>query len=533
MRLISLLTCSVFVAACLAGLSNRASALDLDNFDGDYTIDATQINQTVYNTASMPGVVIGGFRTIAVTKTGGALKLTVDIFGGALAHSQAVGVVGRSLITYDGDNVSTPTTYTGLGGIDFTQDLNPGQPGELHLKVIGYDYPNSQALKITLIAYAATDASGLTYSSRQIVLNQSVTNNEFIIPYSDFTTNGPGGAVDFSNVGAVSVLVEGPPEADLSLDYLTTNGRCPLIPDSNGSVMNRCGDCRDVIEDCLGCDGVPYSGKIFDQCNVCGGDGTSCLGCDGVPFSGKVFDQCNVCAGDGTSCLGCDGVPFSAKVVDQCNVCGGDGKSCLGCDNIPFSNKQIDQCNVCGGDGKSCLDCKAQPFGTSSLDRCGVCDGDGQSCLQCAESDLRELLTALDGGAKHQERIIRQLLTLLSSTSKSKTTKAYIAKTRKVAHELQIRNWTIVWTVPRYANICVGNKATVFCATTSNQPVIDEYLIHNQELRTLTAEVATVVLQSNPKRKRVVERNLALAEQYYQGNIKMTAEVPAANFSCS
>lgn len=523
-----------FLFACLGFLSlaSAAAALDLDNFDGDYTIDATQVNQTVYNVASLPGAVIGGFRTVAVTKTAGNFKLTVDLFGGALAHSQAVGVVGRSLVTYDGDNISNPTTYTGLGGIDFTQDLIAGQAGALKLKVISYDYPNGQDLKITLIAYAATDASGLTYSSKQIILNQSVNNNEFTVPFSDFTTNGPGGAVDFANVGAVSALVEGPPEADLSLDYLTTNGRCPLIPDANGSVLNRCGDCRNDVETCLGCDGVPFSGKVFDQCNVCDGDGTSCLGCDGVPFSGKVFDQCNVCDGNGQSCLGCDGVPFSGKVIDECNVCGGDGKSCLGCDNLPFSNKQLDQCNVCGGDGKSCLDCKSVPFGSATLDRCGVCNGDGQSCLQCNQSDLRELLTALDGGAKHQERIVRQLLVFLGQASKTKATKAFIAKTRKVAHDLQIRNWTITWTVPRYSTVCSGSKATVFCETSSNQPVIDEYLVHNQELRSLTNEVAKVVLAANPKRQRIVSRNLALAEQYYQNNIKLTSDVPVANFSC-
>lgn len=531
MRFIHLLK---ILALVTLSVSQSAFALDLDNFDGDYTIEGTTVNQTVYNVAPMPGQVIGGFRTVAVTKTAGALKLTIDVFGGALAHSQAVGVVGRSLTTYDGDNVSNPTNYTGLGGIDFTQDLNQGQPGAIRLKVIGYDYPNAQALKITLIAYAATDNSGLTFSSKQLILNQSVNNNEFVVPFTDFTVSGPGGPVDFANVGAFSVLVEGPPEADLSLDYLSTNGRCPLIPDANGSVMNRCGDCRTDVENCLGCDGVPFSGKVFDVCNVCDGNGQSCLGCDGVPFSGKVFDQCNVCDGNGQSCLGCDGVPFSAKVVDQCNVCGGDGTSCLGCDGVPNSGKVLDQCNICGGDGKSCLDCNSKPFGTASLDRCGVCNGDGTSCIQCNSSDLRELLTALDGGAKHQERIIRQLLTFLSSASKTKATKAYIAKTKTLAHTLQIRNWTITWTVPRYSTVCEGSKATVFCTTSSNQGVIDEYLVHNQELRNLTDQVVQVVLKANPKQKRAILRNLALAEQYFQHNIVLTKDVPRDNFfNCS
>jgi hypothetical protein len=35
---------------------------------------------------------------------------------------------------------------------------------------------------------------------------------------------------------------------------------------------------------------------------VCGGDNSSCMGCDGVPNSGKTRDSCGVCAGDGSTC---------------------------------------------------------------------------------------------------------------------------------------------------------------------------------------------------------------------------------------
>ena len=33
----------------------------------------------------------------------------------------------------------------------------------------------------------------------------------------------------------------------------------------------------------------------MDLCGVCAGDNTSCVGCDGVPNSGKVFDECGDC----------------------------------------------------------------------------------------------------------------------------------------------------------------------------------------------------------------------------------------------
>jgi alpha-tubulin suppressor-like RCC1 family protein len=57
----------------------------------------------------------------------------------------------------------------------------------------------------------------------------------------------------------------------------------------------------------------------LDSCGVCFGNHVACVGCDGVPNSGKVFDACGVCGGTNTTCVGCDGVPNSGKIVDLCN----------------------------------------------------------------------------------------------------------------------------------------------------------------------------------------------------------------------
>ena len=69
-----------------------------------------------------------------------------------------------------------------------------------------------------------------------------------------------------------------------------------------------------------------------DACGLCGGDNTTCLGCDGLPNSGKVSDQCGSCLEpsdiDFDSCLGCDGVAGSGKKLDACGVCAGDNSSC-------------------------------------------------------------------------------------------------------------------------------------------------------------------------------------------------------------
>jgi len=55
---------------------------------------------------------------------------------------------------------------------------------------------------------------------------------------------------------------------------------------------------------------------------------SSCLGCDGVPNSGKKDYGCG--CGSGTSCFGCDGRPYSGKTV-VCGTCGGSYTVCGDC----------------------------------------------------------------------------------------------------------------------------------------------------------------------------------------------------------
>ena len=62
---------------------------------------------------------------------------------------------------------------------------------------------------------------------------------------------------------------------------------CITEPDDNGQPGDQC-DCE---------------GHVRDVCGHCGGNGRICLGCDGVPYSGKTYDQCGRCGGDGTSCI--------------------------------------------------------------------------------------------------------------------------------------------------------------------------------------------------------------------------------------
>jgi hypothetical protein len=94
-----------------------------------------------------------------------------------------------------------------------------------------------------------------------------------------------------------------------------------------------------------------------DQCHVCHGTGIPAGKCD---CQATAPDVCNVCFGDGKSCLGCDGVPNSGKTLDACGKCGGDNSSCAGCDGKPGSGKVVDICGVCGGTGFPANTCSCQ-----------------------------------------------------------------------------------------------------------------------------------------------------------------------------
>ena len=76
----------------------------------------------------------------------------------------------------------------------------------------------------------------------------------------------------------------------------------------------------DVIMDTLGLfgtrnlefnyDGCDGAGLETDRCLICGGM-DECVGCDDMPFSNKFYDACGVCGGRDETCTGCDAVLFS------------------------------------------------------------------------------------------------------------------------------------------------------------------------------------------------------------------------------
>jgi len=190
----------------------------------------------------------------------------------------------------------------------------------------------------------------------------------------------------------------------------------------------------------------------------------------------------------------------------------------------------IDVCGMCGGDGTSCLDCKGVPYGKTEIDRCDVCGGDGSSCLGCAQSDLFQLLTSLDGGAKKQEKIIKKMLKLLGRRAKDAATKRYILQTKPAAHTLQVRNWTLSWTIPSTNNTCSNQ---ILCSARSYQFVIDEYRVHNEELRVLSLEVLSKLEAASAGTAAARAKFLKQITETASANLALAAQVPVQHYSCS
>lgn len=496
-------------AACLCW-ALPAVAITIDDFEEGEMFLSPSANSSSLPTVVGSSTAVGGFRKLTVTNIGttqGAVEGAVYEASGTFAHSQAAQKNGRSVLRWDGQNSISEGVFA--DAIDLLHDGS--EKFVLRLKEVDQE---TSLVKITVID---RDSLSKTASVTK-TLPRLIAPADFEIPFADLIASSGTPEEILSNLGGVILEFDGSNviALDLVLDWFGTDGCTERIPTHGMNVYDDCGDCEG-------------GNAAKDVCGICDGDGQSCLDCENVPFGDKEEDLCGDCGGT-NECLDCEGTVDGFLEYDSCGICGGDGTSCLDCEGTPFGELVLDECGECGGDGKSCYDCAGQKFGDAKIDRCGVCAGDGNSCLECTEYDIREKQFVLDGYAKQQEKVIKRLLRTLKRIDDDGIYTSFIRKTASKAHELQLSNWTLSWTLPGIFSECQNQT---FCVSSSNEPVLTSYRDQSGQLLKLTKKTTARIKRIKGNLDRAEIKLRKQGKLLYDDSIALSETVPLMVSSCS
>ncbi|GIK54902.1 MAG: hypothetical protein BroJett015_05650 [Chloroflexota bacterium] len=200
-------------------MSAQAVTFVIDDFDqnqapGNLILTANAGTTIVSGTADAPGIV-GGERDVVTTyntpSSAGDVTSRVATIDGFLSHSQANGVRGRTIITWDGnDNDPNTLNPVGLGGVNLENPTNDA----FILGVVSADV--SSQIGITIYT------NGANFSTATTVVPLGSNNSVTVVPFSSFSISGGSGA-DFTNVGAIVLTLNNAtlaaPDLDIVIDF--------------------------------------------------------------------------------------------------------------------------------------------------------------------------------------------------------------------------------------------------------------------------------------------------------------------------
>lgn len=334
---------ALFFIVILFATFTQARAITLDSFLDDGSVSSTSTVGATRTVHIPSATALGGGRSFSATKSGGGTGVSrLEIVDSSLGYTQGAHA-GHATVTWDGDADPSTVKPNGLGALDLTQDEGTA----FKIGLLFFDYPSNQTAQLRLRLYDASSTDGSKYSDVSITLNQFYGEPSafyITLPYTMFsqagnsslpaplgltfpttTTIGPGGAVDVTKVGAISLSFRGDLNArapDIILAPFVTNGRCSAVPDASGKAIDECSVCHES----------PDAHKGTDRCGVC------FAGPPGYSYeSNKSFDSCGLCPGESfyqyptgatDKCGSCLGGPAPYTYVDRRDICGVcDGKT--------------------------------------------------------------------------------------------------------------------------------------------------------------------------------------------------------------
>lgn len=174
------------------------------------------------------GSILGSEREIYIERTSansGSISMDVDgSFTGALAYASSPATRGRGIIVYDGADTNGAIDYTGLGGIDLT---DAGQ-------YLGVALSTTSDLGATVRFTIYTDATHYSTFTNSILADPTFTFQSYFTRFADFSAAGVDGGADFSNVGAITVELDGTstPGTDIGIDYFAAT-----VPEPSGAML--------------------------------------------------------------------------------------------------------------------------------------------------------------------------------------------------------------------------------------------------------------------------------------------------------
>lgn len=201
-----------------------AAAVVVDPFDDEFAVEIG-IGDIAGNPKTATGGVavggaIGGSRAVVVQRVTGGGSASVDTgysepsTAQTLTVSTGAGSSVQAKLIYDGDTGESPNEGVNTSGLG-SQDMTAGGASLLSL-----DASWDQAGIVIRVSFFQGTLSSY-YDFVTVGGNTLGTFQSLTAPFTSFTA-GPGGGVDFDDIGAITVDITGPTAFDLQLRNFET-----------------------------------------------------------------------------------------------------------------------------------------------------------------------------------------------------------------------------------------------------------------------------------------------------------------------